>query len=103
MSLKYNLTHPDTIRKAITGGVAAGLAALANAIVEVTADGKVVDPAFHVSSGEWGIVAGAVLAGLTAVYAVKNKTAVPAAEEEVRGGEAEDLPEEDGVHRHEQF
>lgn len=100
MSLKFNLTHPKTIRKAVAGGLTAGAAALANAIVEVSANGVITDPAFHVSNAEWSIVFGAVVAGVVAVYSVKNGRVADndgdpdnGLDEDVQSGEANDLPE----------
>lgn len=62
------------IRKAVTGGLTAGAAAALTAIQEITLNGVVVDAAFHITTNEWTVILGAVLAGLGFVYSIPNKS-----------------------------
>lgn len=55
-----------TVKKALAGGIAAGLAALAQAL----ADGMI-EPA------EWGIVAGAAIGGFVLVWATPKNSDKP--------------------------
>lgn len=70
MTIKETL---NGARKALAAGVAAGLGTLGVAIQETVVDGKIVEPAFHITVGEWSTVLSTTLLAIGAVYQIANK------------------------------